>query len=137
MGEERARCYVDYFKNFSVDSKPLKLDYIFAAADSAGSRRPGLTVAPLSRATGLAVDSRFGSKQFQELADEIRSRPHGQHILICWHHGAIPGLLHALGAEPDRVIPQAKWPENVFGWVIQLRYDETEKWSKSNASTKT
>jgi hypothetical protein len=44
--------------------------------------------------------------------------------LICWHHGTIPQLLRALGADPKRLLPNGKWPDDVFGWLIQLRYDE-------------
>ena len=32
-------------------------------------------------------------------------------------------LLRALGADPNQVIPKSKWPDDVFGWLIQLRYD--------------
>jgi hypothetical protein len=122
-GEARAKAYVDYFKKFTVDGQPLKLDYIFAAADSKGSHRPRLTVEPTGQALGLAVDSRFSDKEAQAQADEIRSAPHGRAILIAWHHGQIPALLRALGADAGKVIPGAKWPDDVFGWVIQLRFD--------------
>jgi broad specificity phosphatase PhoE len=123
-GEARARAYVNYFKNFTIDGQPSKPDCLFAAADSKGSHRPRLTIEPTSQALGLAIESRFKDKEFQELADEIQSRPHGKIILICWHHGEIPQLLRALGASPEKLIPNAKWPEDVFGWLIQLRYDE-------------
>lgn len=33
-GESRARAYVNYFKNFTIDGQPLKLDYLFSDADS-------------------------------------------------------------------------------------------------------
>jgi hypothetical protein len=122
-GEVRAKAYVNYFKNFTIDGRPLKLDYIFAAADSKESRRPRLTIEPVSKAFGLAVDRRFKDKEFQRLANEIQSKPHGQAILVAWHHGEIPALLRALEAAPDQVIPKGKWPEEVFGWVIELRYD--------------
>ena len=122
-GEARARAYVNYFKNLTVDGQPLKLDYIFAAADSKGSHRPRLTIEPTSQALGLPIDSRFKDKNFQELADEIQSKPHGRAVLIAWHHGEIPSLLRALGANPDQVVPNGKWPESVFGWMIELRYD--------------
>jgi hypothetical protein len=122
-GEMRAKAYVNYFKNLTIDGQPLKLDYIFAAADSKDSQRPRLTITPTSQALGLAIDSRFKDKNFQELAAEIQSRPHGKTILISWHHEEIPALLRALGANPNQVIPNAKWPGDVFGWVIELRYD--------------
>jgi broad specificity phosphatase PhoE len=123
-GEARAKAYVNYFKKFTIDGQPLKLDYIFAAADSKESQRPRLTIEPTSQAFGLAIDSRFKDKNFQELAAEIQSKPHGKTILIAWHHGEIPSLLGALGADPNQVVPDSKWPEDVFGWLIELRYDE-------------
>ena len=127
-GEARANAYVNYFKNFTIDGQPLKLDYLFAAADSKESHRPRLTLEPTAKALGLAIDSRFKDKNFQELADEIRSKPHGKAILIAWHHEKIPTLMRALGADPNQVIPNAKWPDDVFGWLIQLRYDSDGHW---------
>jgi hypothetical protein len=122
-GETRARAYVNYFKNFTVGGQPLKLDYLFVAADSKASHRPRLTIEPTSKALVLAIDDRFKNKDFQKLAEEIRSKPHGKTILIAWHHGEIPELLDALGADTDKALPNGKWPEDVFGWLIQLRYD--------------
>jgi hypothetical protein len=122
-GETRAKAYVNYFKQFTIDGQPLKLDCIFAAADSKGSQRSRLTLEPTSRALGLAIDTRFKDKDFQKLADEIQAKPHGTGILIAWHHGEIPALLRALGADAGQVIPNPKWPDEVFGWVIELRYD--------------
>lgn len=122
-GEERARAYVHYFKNFTVDTKPVTVNYLFAAADSDGSHRPRLTLEPFSKATGMTIDQRFAAKQAQGLANELRAKPHGGCVLICWHHGQIPDLLQALGADPIKLLPKAKWPDNTFGWVIQLRYD--------------
>ncbi|HTR44038.1 MAG TPA: flagellar basal body-associated protein FliL [Pseudomonadales bacterium] len=124
VGYQRANAYVHYFKNFTIDGKPVTLDHLFAAADSKGSHRPRLTLEPLSKATGLAIDQEFQAKQYQELADALRAKPHGAHILICWHHGDIPQLLQALGAKPEKLLPGGKWPDNVFGWVIQLHYDD-------------
>jgi len=123
-GEARARVYVNYFKNFTINGQPLKLDYLFAAADSTGSRRPRLTIEPTSKALGLTIDSRFKNKDFQELVNEIRSKPHGRAILIAWHHGQIPALLDALGADSNQVLPNTTWPADVFDWLIQLRYDQ-------------
>jgi hypothetical protein len=126
-GEARAQAYTNYFKNFTVAGQPLKLDHIFAAADSKESHRPRLTVEPTAEALGLPVDTRFKNKNFQELAGELQSQPNGHAILIAWHHEKIPALLHALGADPDQLIPQAKWPEAEYGWLIQLRYDQNGK----------
>jgi len=43
--------------------------------------------------------------------------------LIAWHHGEIPNLVQALGADPGKLFPEGKWPASVFGWVIELRFD--------------
>jgi broad specificity phosphatase PhoE len=123
VGKQRAKAYINYFKNFEVDSQPLKLDCLFAAADSRESHRPRLTLKPLGQALGLRINDRFKDKQSQELAREIQSQPPGQHILICWHHGEISQLVRALGADPGILLPDAQWPDAAFGWVLQLRYD--------------
>jgi hypothetical protein len=122
-GDARGKAYVNYFKNFTIDGRPLKLDYMFAAADSRSSRRPRLTLEPIAQELGVTIDTRFRNKQFLELADEIESRPHGTNILISWHHGKIPQLLHALGADPRELLPNGKWPAAEFDWLIELRYD--------------
>jgi hypothetical protein len=122
-GEARAAAYVDYLKNFTMDGKPLKLDYLFAAADSKESNRAHQTIEPTSKSLGLSIDSRFEDAQFAKLADEIRTQPHGQNMLVCWHHGEIPQLVKALGADPNLLFPKGKWPDEVFNWVIALRYN--------------
>ena len=123
-GFQRARAYVDYFKNFKVGSEPAGLDWLFAAADSKSSHRPRLTLEPLSDALGRPLDLRFKAKQAEELAQEMKSQSHGKVVLICWHHGQIPNLIRALGGQAEELLPQGKWPDDVFNWVIELRYDE-------------
>ena len=122
-GKERAKAYVHYFESFTVDSQPLKVDYLFAAADSKESHRPRLTLEPFSKAIGLKIDARFQETQNQQLVAAIQKKPSGKQILICWHHEEIPQLLSALGADSHTVLGAKKWPDDVFNWVIQLRYD--------------
>lgn len=126
-GVQRAQAYVNYFKNFQLDSKPLKLDCLIATADTKGSHRPRLTLTPLSLALKLPIETAFKDKEFAALARDLETTPHGKHILICWHHGAIPDLLRALGADPAKLLPQGKWPSTDFGWLIELRYDHDGK----------
>ena len=76
-GVARAQPYVNYFKNYTVDGQPLKIDAIFAAADSKNSHRPRLTVTPTAQALGLPIDSSVKDKDFQKLADELKAAPHG------------------------------------------------------------
>lgn len=126
-GKVRAQAYVRYFQNFVFEGRPLKLDEIFAAKDSSVSHRPRLTVEPTASALGLSIDDRYANKQYARLADDILGRLRGQNILICWHHGNIPQLLSALGADPDKLLPRGRWPSEEFGGLILLRYDENGK----------
>src|SRR5262249_37731993 len=99
-GEQRAEAYKNYFLNFTVDSKRLVPDVIFAASDSKHSHRPRLTVEPFAKAAKLPIDTRFGSDHSAELAAALRANQQGKVILICWRHGVIPDLLRALGEKP-------------------------------------
>jgi len=123
-GKKRAEAYISYFKNYQVEGKPLKLDYLVATADSKNSHRPRLTIEPLGKALGLPVDSRVKNKDFQSLVDELRTKEHGTNILIAWHHGEIPNLVKALGADPMKLLPEGKWPTEEFASVIELRFDQ-------------
>jgi hypothetical protein len=100
------------------------LDCLIAAADSKNSHRSRLTLEPLSKSLGLPLDLRHTDKQAAELAAELQARPHGKQILIAWHHGNIPTLIEALGADPAKLLPGGKWPDQLFSWVVQLRYDQ-------------
>jgi len=123
-GQQRAEAYKHYFKKFTVDSKRLQPDVIFAAKDSKQSQRPRLTVEPFAKAAKLRIDTHFGSNQSTELAADLRATEQGKWILICWRHGDIPNLLRALGANPETLLPRGKWPDAVYDWVILLSYDQ-------------
>jgi broad specificity phosphatase PhoE len=123
-GKERAEAYKNYFLNFAVDSKPRKPEAVLVAKDSKQSHRPRLTVEPFAKAAKLPIDDRFGNKQPTDLAAELRANHQGKVILICWHHGQIPGLLRALGAAPETLVPNGKWPKTVYDWVIMASFDE-------------
>jgi hypothetical protein len=122
-GKGRAKAYVNYFEHFTVASNPLQLNYLFSTADSKDSRRTRLTIEPLSKAIRLAIDSRFQYTDIQGLVGAIQSKPPGKQYLICWHHSEIPQLVNALGADPKALFRNSKWPDDVYDWVIQLRYD--------------
>ena len=123
-GQQRAGAYKDYFLNFTVDSKPLRPDVVFAAKDSKKSHRPRLTVEPFAKAEKLRIDTRFGNDQSAELAADLRANEQGKRILICWRHPYVPDLLRALGAKPEDLLPRGKWPNSVFDWVILLSFDQ-------------
>src|SRR5262245_29221394 len=124
LGEKRAEAYKNYFLNFTVDSKRLRPDVVFAAKDSKKSHRPRLTVEPFAKAANLKIDTRFGNKQSAELAADLRANQQGKVILVCWRHPYVPALLSALGANPEDFLPKGKWPGAVYDWVILLSYDQ-------------
>ena len=123
-GEERAEAYKKYFLNFTVDSKRRVPEAVLVAADSKQSHRPRLTVEPFAKAAKLSINSSFGNKQPADLAAELRANYQGKEILVCWHHGQIPALLRALEAAPETLLPNGKWPKNVYDWVIMASFDE-------------
>jgi hypothetical protein len=128
-GQERAQAYVIYFQNYLLNSNLVKLDYLFAAADSSESHRPLLTIRPLATAIELDINDKHKDKDYQKVADDIsqNSKYDQSNILICWHHGEILDLAAALGAKelpPESNWPPPPWPSEVFGWLLQLCYDD-------------
>jgi len=123
-GQERGEAYQNYFLNFTLDSKRLEPVVISAAKDSKQSHQPRLTVEPFANAAKLKADTRFGNKQSTELAADRRTNHEGKVILISWRHGSIPALLRALGAKPKSFLPNGKWPDSVYDWIILLSFDQ-------------
>jgi broad specificity phosphatase PhoE len=123
-GDERAKAYKNYFLNFTVDGKRMEPNAVVVAADSKQSHRPRLTVEPFAKAAKLPIDNRFANKQPTDLAAALRANYQEKVILVCWHHGQIPAVLRALGAAPETLLPNGKWPKTVYNWVIQLSFDQ-------------
>jgi hypothetical protein len=121
-GEARANAYVHYFEPFREDGLNIKINALYSGSDSPDSVRPRLTLEPLSRATGLPLDSHISTKDPDSLVTLLRTQPHGDHPLIAWRHGSVPTLLKAFGASPD-IIPGGKWPDDTYDWVIILIFD--------------
>lgn len=123
QGEARARAYAHYFEPFTEDGLRFKVDALYGGADSDNSIRPRLTLEPLSRATGLKLDTTIGTKDPERLVRLLRTSVHGAHPLIAWRHGQIPSLLQAFGASAD-LIPGGKWPDDTYDWVVILTFDK-------------
>lgn len=123
-GEKRAQDYVDYFTHYTIEGQPIKIDALYASEDSDASSRPRLTLTPLSLALGLPINTTYANKEVNDLAEELKERAVDKTTVICWHHGKMPKFLRALGADPDALLPNGKWPSKQFGWVIQLCYDK-------------
>jgi hypothetical protein len=121
-GKARAGAYIHYFEPFHDGGLNLRVNALYAGADSADSIRPRLTLEPLSHATGLPLDSTVSTKDPEALVALLRTQSHGNHPLVAWRHGSIPALLTAFGASPD-LIPGGKWPNDTYDWVIVLAFD--------------
>jgi hypothetical protein len=120
MGEARARLYAKYFQPFQEEGLSVPVDCLYAGADSQSSIRPRLTLEPLSKATGMPLHLKVGTKDSNALVVQLKTEAHGRHPLIAWRHGEIPALLRAFGASPEKLLPDGKWPDEVFDWVIVL-----------------
>ena len=123
MGVQRAQAYAKYFDPLHLKNKTYLPQYIVATADSASSMRPRLTCQPTAQALSLSMNTQYADNQFADLASFLEGTPHGNTILICWHHGEIPQLIGALGGDSKSILGVKKWPENVFGWLVVLKYD--------------
>lgn len=123
-GEARAKAYVRYFQPLTLDDgASFRPDMLVATADSANSAREQLTLAPLADALKLPIDQRFADKDVKALVKALSSESHGKSILIAWHHGEIGKLVKAFGADPKALMPKGEWPDDVFDWVVVLRFD--------------
>lgn len=123
QGRARAQAYVDYFEHLALQGQSLVPNVLVATADTTTSERPRLTLTPLAHAMRLPLDLRFGKTQVHALVAMLRSGPRGRVVLVCWHHGQIPALLRAFGADPRQLLPDGRWPDAVFDWMLVLHYD--------------
>jgi hypothetical protein len=119
-GEARARLYAKYFEPFREEGLFIFVDCLYAGADSTSSIRPRLTLEPISKATGLPLHLKVGTKDSEALIRELKTEPHDRYPLIAWRRGEIPALLTAFGAAPEKLLPNDQWPDDVYDWVIML-----------------
>lgn len=117
-GQARAKQLAPYIPQ--TFGKP---DFLFAAAASKDSVRPIETIQPLSKALDIPIDDSIADKDFTKLAKQLvdKDKYSGKFVLICWHHGEIPGLAQALGA-PTGAYPNP-WPPSVFNLMLQFSFD--------------
>ena len=116
-GRERAKKLARYIP--ATFGKP---DFVFATEASKHSRRPIETVKPLSKQCDRKIDKAFADQDYGALAYTLRNKPkyRGALILVCWHHGNIPSLAHALNAKA-RDYPDP-WDRDVFNLILQFDF---------------
>ena len=137
VGFERADVLFRLFESENGRPEPFPVpDFIFAAANSAGSQRPLETVTPLSKKLNLKIDQNFQSTKSSAKADaepsadtkgnlalrhELLGNPKyvGKTILVSWRHGSLPDLAKVLGAKDA----PATWAGDCYDRVWQLTYD--------------
>ncbi len=126
-GDVRAMAYVNYFKTFALNGEPMRINALVAAEDTKRSARPRLTLEPLSQQMGMNIHQPCTETAVHQLVDWLRARPAERTTLIAWHHTKIPMLLTAFGVNPENVLPKGHWPNDVFDWVVVLRFDSQGK----------
>src|SRR6202047_3170211 len=98
--------------------------FLIATSISKHSVRPIETLEPLSPKSGVTVDATYDDQDYSALASQLLSDPRyadaGALIVVCWHHGNIPSMAHALraklGSYPD------PWDADVFNQILVLSY---------------
>jgi hypothetical protein len=94
---------------------------LFATHVSKHSNRPVETITPLAAALKLPIDSTIMDDDYAALAKELLSGKYaGKVVLVAWHHGKIPQLATALGAEP----PYTPWPDGQFDRIWRIDYKD-------------
>ena len=117
-GEESARALVGFFTNTPVlmtNGLPAAL-YACKISQYGRGRRPYDTLAPLSKAFGLPIQTPYRSNKYAELAAALLGDGtlHGKTVVICWTHTELPLLARALGVAP----PDDEWKGYGRVWMI-------------------
>jgi phosphohistidine phosphatase SixA len=112
-GKARAKALAQYIPATFGAPKCL-----FASAASKHSRRPIETLEPLAAQCRLTIDDSYADQDYGALAHHLRKN--GGMVVVCWHHGNIPPMMHALeAAAGDYPNP---WKRDVFNLILQLTF---------------
>jgi broad specificity phosphatase PhoE len=134
-GRERAEHYMQYFQQFRpwAGEEPLKLDYVFGAANGNDSCRSQLTLLPLASELNLPIFDAYKDKRYRKLAAKLRKKKNseynGKTLLICWHHGKAFALADALVRRFGRRRhwptdwPQ-NWPDEVYDRILVIAFGQ-------------
>ena len=118
-GYARATKLADYIPStFGIPN------FLIAASVSKHSARCIETIKPLSTKTGILIDATYADQDYGALASQLLSlqqyAAQGTLVVVCWHHGNIPSMAHALrasrGSYPD------PWDAQVFNQIVVFGY---------------
>ncbi|RON03836.1 flagellar basal body-associated protein FliL [Pseudomonas brassicacearum] len=123
-GEQRAEAYAHYFDPLQLGSKNLVPQRLIATSDSKSSARPRLTLTPLSQRLHLPIEQPYADEEVDKLVKSLGKNNQAPVVLIAWHHGHIDNLIAAFGGNGQALTGQKPWPEDVYDWLIVLRFDD-------------
>lgn len=129
-GVKHANAYAGFFSHYHLGPQPLKIDALFAAADTKASSRPRLTLVPLSESLLLPIRTEFSDRETAELAALVHSAAFdGKNAIVCWKHGQIMDLANRIIETPE-VLPKhahwpKEWPDSEFHWLLQIVFDSS------------
>ncbi len=123
-GEQRAEKLIEFVKanpELSGVGAPNVLIATLPTKDG-GGQRTGETLAPLSSALKVPVETPYESDHPKKLASKLleEKRYDGKNVLVCWTHEHIPALIQALGIHPA----PAKMGDDVYDLVYLISYGE-------------
>jgi hypothetical protein len=122
LGANGKASFVAEYDSIVLDGQAPRFstpDFLFATQASSQSNRPVETITPLSLALGLAIDDTHPDADYPKVASDIldNAKYADKVVLVCWHHGNIPGLAQKLGIPT----PPA-WSGSVFDRVWRITY---------------
>lgn len=123
-GEQRAEAYAHYFDPLQLGNKNLVPQRLIATSDSKSSARPRLTLTPLSQRLHLPIEQPYADEEVDKLVKSLDKNNQASVVLIAWHHGHIDNLIEAFGGDGQALTGQKSWPEDVYDWLIVLRFDD-------------
>ena len=120
-GFKRASLLPDLFLSAGDRQDLPTPQVLFATHQSKHSNRPVETVTPLATALHLSIDSTILNEDYATLASTLLGGKYaGKVVLVSWHHGNIPQLATALGAQP----PYTPWPDTQFDRIWRIDYKD-------------
>ncbi|KIH80975.1 flagellar basal body-associated protein FliL [Pseudomonas batumici] len=122
-GEHRAEAYASYFDPLQLDGGQLTPRRLIATSDSKESERPRLTLTPLSQRLNLPIEQPYADDEVDKLVKSLGKDNAAPVVLIAWHHGHIDNLIEAFGGDATKLTGYKHWPEDVYDWLIVLRFD--------------